>query len=79
MTQTEQTFSPVILNGYGKWIEELCIRYKLETILFRKTSNNYENALIQASSTKNVLAGVYNWNTDIGKIFDRRNTIRKEV
>lgn len=73
-----QTFSPIILNGYGKWIEELCIRYKLETILFRKNSETYENALIQANSTKNVLAGVYDWNKNVGKVFDRRKTIRRD-
>lgn len=69
----------ILINGYGKWIEELCIRYSVGTILFRESEgSDYINALLESTLTKNMLVGIYDKIKGVGKVFDRRVGIRRE-
>ena len=69
---------PIKVKGYGKWIESLCTNYSLETILFRNTSERYTNALLNCTTTRSVLIGIFDYHEDIGKIFDRRKVARND-
>lgn len=78
------TFKPansdnyIKVGGYGKWLEKLCEHYPLETILFRRTEDKFENALLRSTNTKNIIIGVFDNQSQKGKIFDRRSSIRRD-
>lgn len=67
---------PIIIDGYGEWVEKLCERYTFEMILFRNTSERSVNALLNGTSTKTMMIGVFNYDNNSGKVFDRRKTVR---
>ena len=76
MNRKNEIVEPIRVSGYGKWVDRLCVHYKEETILFRDSSLIYLNALLNVTPTKTILIGVFNKETQTGKIFDRRREVR---
>lgn len=76
MTSKNNIVEPIIVKGYSNWIAQLSINYKPHTILLRTSNENYTNALLNSISTKTMLIGIFDKDKDIGKVFDRRKSIR---
>jgi hypothetical protein len=63
-------------KGWEEFNSIIAKKYKNQNIHYRSTSGNYTYAMLFANHSKNLLVGVFNFNTGMGKVFDRRKKER---
>lgn len=70
---------PLEVEGYDYWIAALEIRYRKRLIELKWSDRDgFIKAILPITRSSNMIIGIFNRETGIGKIFDRRDKIRDE-